>query len=105
MGVGDRRGVVIAKTLETICLSPFELTKLSAQISVLNADRAPQSILLEPNNSQLSTEVTRTKEHGKWQTESHIVEYRGITMVFLTSMLLRNLRHLKNSRYLKNRRH
>ncbi|RDW62753.1 hypothetical protein BP5796_11055 [Coleophoma crateriformis] len=62
----------------TLVACPFELTKLSAQVSVLMAERNKHS-LSDPNPSKMVREVAASYQNkGTFKTAMNIVKYRGI---------------------------
>jgi transmembrane carrier protein len=60
-------------------LGPFELTKLSAQVSVLMANRSISS-LSEPVVSKALAASYQNK--GTWETARNIVKHRGISGLY-----------------------
>lgn len=58
---------------------PFELTKLSAQVSVLMADRSPSS-LSDPTSNRTIAQSYQDK--GTWKTARNIIKYRGISGLY-----------------------
>jgi len=80
----------------TIIACPFELTKLSAQVSVLMADRTTSS-LSEPSHSYGTSQSYRTvaasyQNKGTWKTAKNIVKHRGMSGLYsgFTLHLLRD---------------
>ncbi|KFY81639.1 hypothetical protein V500_11235 [Pseudogymnoascus sp. VKM F-4518 (FW-2643)] len=66
----------------TIVACPFELTKLSAQVSVLMAGKNITSSLTDPtgtsNTASSNTIAASYQNKGTWSTAQHIVKTRGI---------------------------
>ena len=60
---------------------PFELTKLSAQVSVLMAGKNISSSLTDPtgtsNTASSNTIAASYQNKGTWRTARHIVQTRG----------------------------
>lgn len=70
---------VLYTSLINAFAGPFELTKLSAQVSVLMADRSPTS-LSEPDNNQ---KIARSYQHkGTWKTARNIIKHRGVSGLY-----------------------
>jgi hypothetical protein len=63
-----------------IYLGPFELTKLSAQISVLMADRSSRTSLSEPNKNHAIARSYQNK--GTWKTAKNIIKHRGLSGLY-----------------------
>ena len=70
----------------TIHTGPFELTKLSAQVSVLMAGKTITSSLTDPtgtsNTAPINTIAASYKNKGTWSTARHIVKTRGIGGIY-----------------------
>ncbi|KFX97250.1 hypothetical protein V495_01690 [Pseudogymnoascus sp. VKM F-4514 (FW-929)] len=66
----------------TIVACPFELTKLSAQVSVLMAGKNVTSSLTDPtgtsNTASSNTIAASYQNKGTWSTAKHIVKTRGL---------------------------
>lgn len=60
-------------------LGPFELTKLSAQVSVLMADRKVSSVS-EPSTGRAVAASYQNK--GTWKTAKNIVKHRGFAGLY-----------------------
>jgi hypothetical protein len=79
-GVGPLQSVGSMLHPLTFYLGPFELTKLSAQISVLMADRTPPTSLSEPNRNHAIARSYQNK--GTWKTAKNIIKYRGFSGLY-----------------------
>ncbi|TAQ88086.1 hypothetical protein B7494_g3612 [Chlorociboria aeruginascens] len=70
-----------AGSLITIVACPFELTKLSAQVSVLMADRKNSSVT-EPELASRNATAASYQNKGTFKTAKNIVKHRGFAGLY-----------------------